>query len=572
MRVGRRAVLGLGLAAGAVSAAAAAAPRPGPRIDLNGRPTPAFLNAVTEVADYAARHLEAYGLPGLTLCLVGPNETVALVRLGEAHVERSEPVGPDHLFQIGSISKSLTALAVYRLVEAGKLGLEDDAAALLPGVPLPAGGGIQLRHLLDHSSGLPDDAPIFPRGGDQRLWQGYAPGSHWSYSNLGFMLLSHIVARRTGQPFPDALAELVLRPLGMTATRPAILGRDRALYAEPYAPFYPDRPHPRAGRLAHAPWVDMTEGSGSVASTGADMARYVAWLIRAGAGGDAQPLLAKASAARYFTATVDAHGWAKDARYGAGLAHVLVDGRPMLHHTGGMIGYSSSIHVDPAGGVGAFASSNVGGIDYRPRQITAWACQRLRAALEGDAAPAPPAAPPTAGPVADYLGRYVDRKGQALVVEARDGGLLATLPGRSLRLEAINPDVFIHSDPEAGTLPLVFQREGKAVARAWWGASEYLPVRGGAPAGAFAPAAPEALQRLAGTYESDDPWRGAFHVVAQGPSLVLDGIVPVAPLPDGGFRVGEEGWSPERLSFDAAIDGVPQRAAASGADFLRRPA
>ncbi|HET6971589.1 MAG TPA: serine hydrolase domain-containing protein, partial [Phenylobacterium sp.] len=267
MQVGRRSVLGLGLAAGvAGAAAAAAASGPGPRLDIRGRPTPAFLNAVTDVADYAARHVEAYGLPGMTLCLVGP-ETVALVRLGLAHVERAEPVGPDHLFQIGSISKSLTALAVYRLMEAGKLRLEDDAAALLPGVPLPPAGGIQVRHLLDHTSGLPDDAPPFPRGGDQRLWQGYTPGTRWSYSNLGYMLLAQIVARLAGKPFPDALAELVLRPLGMAATRPAILGRDRALYAEAYGPFYADRPHPRAGRLAHAPWVDVTHGAGSVAST-----------------------------------------------------------------------------------------------------------------------------------------------------------------------------------------------------------------------------------------------------------------------------------------------------------------
>jgi CubicO group peptidase (beta-lactamase class C family) len=570
MRVGRRSVLGLGLAAG-VAGAAAAASRAGPRIDLNGRPDPAFMSAVTEVADYAAQHVEAYGLPGLTLCLVGPGGTTALVRLGDAQLERAEPVGPDHLFQIGSISKSLTALAVYRLVEAGKLRLEDDAAALLPGVPLPAGGGIQLRHLLDHSSGLPDDAPVFPRGGDQRLWQGYAPGSHWSYSNLGFMLLSQIVARRAGKPFPDALAELVLRPLGMTATRPAILSRDRASYAEAYAPFYPDRPHPRAGRLAHAPWVDVTHGAGSVAATAGDMALYVRWLIRAASSGDGAPLLSKAGAARYFTATADAPGWAKDARYGAGLAHVLVDGRPMLHHTGGMIGFSSSIHVDPAAGVGCFASSNVGGIDYRPRQITAWACQRVRAATEGTPAPAPPPAPPRPEGLGDYAGTWADSMGKGFVIEVRDDHLTATMEARPYRLESVGPEAFMPAEASSN-MPLVFRREGTAIVRAWWGATEYLPVRDGRAVGHFSARAPAGLQRLAGTYECDDPWRGTFHVVAQGAALTIDGVMPLTPLPDGGFRVGEEAWSPERLSFDAEIDGVPQRAVVSGVDFLRRPA
>lgn len=573
MRVGRRSVLGLGLAAGVAGAAAAAVPaaRPGPRIDLKGRPTPDVLKAVTEIADYAGAHLAAYGLPGLTLCLVGPAETLALVRLGDAHVERGEPVGADHLFQIGSISKSLTAIAVYRLVEAGKLQLTDDVAKLLPGVPLPAGGGIQVRHLLDHSSGLPDDAPIFPRGGDQRLWQGYAPGTHWSYSNLGFQLLSEIVARLSGKRFPDALAELVLGPLGMHATRPAILSGDRALYAEPYSPFYTDRPHPRGGRLAHAPWVDMTEGSGSVASTGTDMALYVRWLIRAAATGEAQPLLSKASAGRYFTPTVDAPGWAKDARYGAGLAHVLVDGRAMLHHTGGMIGYSSSIHVDPRAGVGAFASSNVGGIDYRPRQITAWACQRLRAALEGGQAPPPPSVPPPLESGADYVGTWADRTGEGFVIEIREGALIATMEARPLRLEAVGPDALMPADASSN-MPLVFRREGKAVARAWWGPVEYLPVRNGRPVGQFSADTPEALRRLVGTYECDDPWYGTFHVVAQGAALCVDGLTPLTPRPEGGFRPGQDDWTPERMTFDAELDGVPQRANVSGVDFIRRPA
>jgi hypothetical protein len=48
--------------------------------------------------------------------------------------------------------------------------------------------------------------------------------------------------------------------------------------------------------------------------------------------------------------------------------------------------------------------------------------------------------------------------------------------------------------------------------------------------------------------------------------------MPLTPLADGGFRAGDDAWSPERLSFDAPIDGIPQRATASGADFLRRPA
>jgi hypothetical protein len=354
----------------------------------------------------------------------------------------------------------------------------------------------------------------------------------------------------------------------MSATRPAILSRDRALYASPYGPLFIDRPHPRGGTLAPAPWVDVTHGAGSVASTGGDMALYLRWLLRAASGADAAPLLSKAGAARYFAASADAPGWAKGARYGSGWAHVQVEGRPLLHHTGGMIGYSSSIHFDPAAGVGCFASSNVGGIEYRPRQITAYACLRLRAALAGETAPTPPPAPPQPEGMADYAGRYLDRAGAALVVAAREGGLSATLQGRALRLEPGATDAFILSDPADGALPLVFRRDGKTIVGAWWGGTEY---RSAGHAGAFALPTPPALQKLVGAYESDDPWRGSFHVVAQGPALTLEGLTPLTPLPDGGFRVGADDWSPERLYFDGEIGGVPTRATLSGADFLRRP-
>ncbi|HET6971887.1 MAG TPA: ATP-binding cassette domain-containing protein, partial [Phenylobacterium sp.] len=236
------------------------------------------------------------------------------------------------------------------------------------------------------------------------------------------------------------------------------------------------------------------------------------------------------------------------------------------------VGYFAQQVPDPAAGVGAFASSNVGGIDYRPRQVTAYACQRLRAALEGEAALVPPPAPPKPEPVADYLGRYVGRGGETLIVEAHADGLLATLAGRATPLEAVAPDVYIHTDPAQGALPLVFRRDGKAVARAWWAGTEYLPVRGGGSAGAFSAPTPPALQRLVGTYTCDDPWRGTFHVVAEGPALFADGVTPLAPLAGGGFRAGAEDWAPERLWFDAEVEGVPQRAIYSGADFLRRPA
>lgn len=563
MQVARRGVLGLGLAAAAASVARAQETKP--HIETSGGPNAARLKAaVDEIAAYAAQHVAAYGLPGLTLSLAGPDGFTALVRLGYADLDQRVQVGPDHLFQIGSITKSLTALAAHRLIDAGKLSLDDDAARILPELPLP-GPGFTIRRLLEHSTGLPHDVPLFPRGGDGRMWQGFPAGTKFSYSNTGYMIASACIERVTGRPFGEVLTETVLQPLGMTSTKALIVSADRGLYAKGYGPFYGDRPAPRRTRLDLAPWVDMTEGSGSVASTGADMARYLRWMIDA-ANGRGAPLLSEQGRARFFGTVIDAPGWEKGASYGGGVARVQVGGRTLLHHTGGMVTFSSAFHVDPDAGVGAFASSNVGGLNYRPRAITAFACQRLRAALEGGEAPRPAPAPAPLPTRDAFVGRYRSRTGAILVVEVSRAGLDATLNGRRIALEPGGEDAYIATDPTQATVPLVFRRRGEMVARAWWNSVEY--VRDGVE---HTPATPPELARLLGTYTCDDPWRGTFHVTAEGPSLFVDGTTPLSPLPGGGFRAGEDDWSPERLAFDAPLGGRPSRATYSGVDFLRRP-
>ncbi len=569
MKMDRRLVVGLGLMAGAgLAAAPAMAATVG---EVEGDNAGRFTEALADIRAYAAQHMIAHGLPGLTLSIVGPDGLTAFMRFGHADLAQRTPVGPDHLFQVGSISKSFTALAVFKQMEAGKFSLGADLRDLLPGVPLPSDGPTTVQSLLSHGSGLPDDAPIFPRGGDGRLWRGFAPGSQWSYSNLGFMLLSTLVECTAGKPFQAVLKHEVLDPLGMTATRPAILTADRPLYAEGHSPLYGDRGFPRAGPLGPAPWVDMIEGSGCVASTGRDMTRYMRFLIGAGSG-HGSPLLSDANGLRFCKPTIDAPGWAvKGAKYANGLAVVPVEGRPLLHHTGGMLSFNSAMHVDPVAGVGAFASTNVGLIPYRPRDLTAYACARLRAVIEARPSPARAPAPAKTPDAGDYLGRYVSRGGEVLEVGAAERGVTAMTNNRSVKMEQADEDAFIALDPPQAAHLLVFRRAAKVVVRAWWGETEYIRTRDGAPTTTFTAPASARLAALTGRYVSDDPWRGGFQVTAQGDALFVDGTTPLIPRPDGGFRVGEKDWSPERMAFEALLDGRPQRAVMSGVDYLRRP-
>jgi D-alanyl-D-alanine carboxypeptidase len=569
MGLDRRAVLGLALASASLAASAKAAETAAGEVEVHGDEGHRYGQAMADIQRFAVQHLHANALPGVTLTVVDSEGFTGFVRVGYANVERREPVRADHLFQIGSISKSFAALCVFRLADAGKLDLDADVQGLLPEAPLPAGAVITVQSLLSHCSGLPDDAPEFPRGGDQRLWRGYDTGAHWSYSNLGYQLLGRIVERRHGRPYAEVVKSDILRPLGMADTEPAILTRDRARYATGYAPFYSDRAYPQGARLAPGAWVSMTEASGCIASTARDMAIYARYLIAAGAGRGA-PLLSDVSAARFSTPVIDAPDWpGSRAKYANGLAVVMVGERPLLHHTGGMLAFNSSMHVDPEGGVAAFASTNAGDLPYRPRQLTAYACERLRSVREQTPAPKPrPPAPPI-DPVDDRRGRYVTQAGRYLEIRSAGNGIYAYAGALSFALEPAGLDILIAKDPAATPDPLVFRRHEGRVERLWWGPTEYVRDDIHFNVAFTAPSSP-AVAALTGRYECDDPWRGGFTVLAQGEQLYIDGAMALTRLPDGSWRVGDKSWSPERVWFDVEAAGRPQRAILSGVDYLRR--
>jgi CubicO group peptidase (beta-lactamase class C family) len=566
MTVNRRTWLKMAaLTAGTASAGAASAQvrRPPAAATVTSPGKTDYSAVLEELRRYVDLHLDEYGLPGMTVGIADREGFTAVITAGWANVDRAEPVRADHLFQIGSISKSMTALCIFRLAEAGKLNLDAQVQALMPDLPLPS-TSFTVANLLDHSSGLPDDAPFFPRGGDGRLWLGFAPGSSMSYSNTGYGILGMIVEKIEQRPFAECVAKLVFEPLGMTGARGQLEAIDRPEFAMGYRALFCDRPFPRRGRLEQAPWVDFAEASGSIGASSPMMNRYVRYLIDCGAGRGA-PLFSDALAKRYATDNIDAPIFGPKARYANGLAVVQVDGRPLLHHTGGMVAFSSSIHVDAPEGVGGFASTNVMIGDYRPRAITAYACMLMRAARTGKPAAAAPAVIPAevVANAADYAGRYRSASGETIELRASGDRLSLAFDGGQAVMQMAGPDVFLALDKRYSLHPFEVQREGGKVVRIWWGEAAYASDPSKLPA----PPARE-LQAFAGRYDNDSPWMGAFRIVVRGDKLHVDG---------GGAmeRVGSyykfPGSETERVTFDAMVEGRYQRLNFSGNDFLRKP-
>jgi CubicO group peptidase (beta-lactamase class C family) len=177
---------------------------------------------------YIRGEMERERIPGLAVAIV--NKKVVTARgYGLANIEHQVPVTPETMFQSGSLGKMLTATVVMLLVEDGKLSLSDPITRFLPGAP-GSWRPITVRHLLTHTSGIPDYAT---EGFDYRkdytydelariaygMKLDFAPGSKWSYSNTGYMLLGFIIGKVSGRFYGDLLTERVFKPLGMKTAR-----------------------------------------------------------------------------------------------------------------------------------------------------------------------------------------------------------------------------------------------------------------------------------------------------------------------------------------------------------------
>jgi CubicO group peptidase (beta-lactamase class C family) len=522
------------------------------RADLTG--------ALSAIRSYGEQHRSYYGLPGMTLGLTTADGFATVLNFGFANAEARTPITGDTLFQVGSISKLMVAALLHQFAAEGRFSLTDGIDKLLPGLALPGGNAIQVQHLLDHVAGLPGDAPMFPEGG---LWTAYAPGAHWHYSNTAYAMLGKLAEHVGGKPLGRLLEDRLFNPLGMARSHGAILASDRLLYAQGYEAADQITPFVRGAPLAPAAWVDVVEGAGCVASTADDMNRFLRSLANAAQGRGGLGLSA-ASAKAYAGHAVpsDTQGMT----YGNGLMHVANAGRSYLHHTGGMVSFSSSFHIDLASGVGAFASSTITAFaDYRPRLLSRFAVDALTSALAGKLLPSPPRVDtPLANPVA-YVGRY---SGPGGLFEIRAGKPLTLVAdGRSADLEYVGGNLFRTLHPSFRRFSLMVEKKAGVVTGAAWGPNVY--VHGGS--GGSVPASDTGLARLAGHYANDNPWwTGIGTIVERGGKLWLGTETPLTKIGDNLWRVGDESWSPERASFANVIDGRPQTLIFSGERFVRR--
>ncbi|MGB8914131.1 MAG: serine hydrolase domain-containing protein, partial [Candidatus Sulfotelmatobacter sp.] len=302
---------------------------------------------LTDKVDRVFAEWNATSSPGCALAVIKDGHIVYEHAYGMANLELSVAITPQSVFDIGSVSKQITATSILLLQQDGKLSLDDDMRKYLPEIP-DYGSKITIRHLLHHTSGLRNYDDLFDLEGipeadlttDRDAMElivrqkgvNFRAGEEFLYSDTNFFLMSQIVKRVTGQTLRQFAQERIFGPLEMTSTH---FHDDHTMIVPRRATGY--APHTGGGFE-----IDMSNfeqlGDGSVMTTVEDLAKWEQNFDHPKVGG--------ADALRQLL-TPGTLNNGQLIPYGMGIFVDHYRGLNWLHHSGEWVGYRAALSRFP---------------------------------------------------------------------------------------------------------------------------------------------------------------------------------------------------------------------------------
>lgn len=524
--------------------------------------------AWSRVAEFATARMREANTPGMALAITSRERLLHVATFGFSNLPAKRLLTADTLFEIGSISKSFTSIALLQLRDEGRFDPHSPITTYLPWFKVRSSfAPITGHHLMTHTSGLPRDRDDVPSSryqayGVRDREAGYAPGVRYAYSNVGYQVLGYALESIAKRPYAEVIEARILKPLGMSASAAQFTHETRLKLAVGYQRMYDDRPSHSAHPLMPATWLEYAAGDGSIVSTPADMAAYARMLLNRGAGPNGSRILSDDG---FKALTQRGVASAEKTWYGYGLMVSEREGRTLLSHSGGMVGYASMVVADPDAGVAAVVLVNGPG---NPGTVAHFAVTAARAAQRGEPLPdlPEPTDPAIVDNGADYAGTFTSAS-RTLTLKF-DHPLLGVATERGLMLlEQRGRDTFYLNDAGWDRFLLRFEKENGRVVGFSHGGDWY--ARDGHAADATPH--PKEWDAYPGHYRTTNAWFSNFRVVVRRGVLYLmepaGGETKMEPIGPGVFK--EAGMSAERLRFDSIVDGQALRANLSGVDYYR---
>lgn len=303
-----------------------------------------------KVDEYVTNYIENNGLPGAAIVVIKDGKV--LYEKGFGHDSDGDPLTAKSIIGIASGTKPFTAFAVLQLVDAGNIKLDEPIINYLPELKLgdERWGQVTVRHLLSHTSGLPNPTIVAPantlKEGVGRLhdWKLQSnPGEKYFYSNTNYWTLAYLVEEISGMGLNDYLTENVFTPLGMNDSISVVNSGDITKKLE----------IPRGYVTLYGtamPWTElekMFSGSGSIFTTASDMGKWLAMHTNDGKNEKGEQLLSQELLKESYLPQ------SRNGKYGLGWSLSSLNIKPArISHSGSNSTFQSQQDIVPSSGYG----------------------------------------------------------------------------------------------------------------------------------------------------------------------------------------------------------------------------
>ena len=325
-----------------------------------------------QIDSMIAAEFAKHPVGSVTAGVVLGKELVWTKSYGDADMEKHVPADQDTIYRIGSITKMFTAVMLEQLVAAGKVHYTDAVDKYFPEIDTVQGRyswapPVTFFELATHTSGLgrePDDTKTYVNGAvadwEKTLIAAlphthyiYEPGTHFSYSNIGYATLGAALSRAAGEPYLEYVPKHIFEPLGMTETSLVLTPKVRAHLSKGYD-LLPDKVESETPDRENEQGRGYKVPNGAIYTTVGDLGRFASFLM----GDGPDDVLSRMTLDKDLTGSAIQANFQLESGYGIGTFVMRREGYTAFGHGGDVAGYQAALYMNREKGVGVIVLAN----------------------------------------------------------------------------------------------------------------------------------------------------------------------------------------------------------------------
>lgn len=541
---------------------------------LSKKTQPPEISIIEKVVDSLIYDLiENQQVPGCIISITSKDSLIFSKSYGYSDIKLKKKVHEKTLFQIGSITKSFTAIALMQLYDQGKFDPFKPLSEYVDWFNINGNNPpVTGHHLLTHTAGIPNvNDEIYPSPAigimAAQLNSSWKPGEKFHYSNSAYIILHLLIEHLSGIPYREYIEKNILQPIGMLNTNVGITLDSRKEQAIGYGYPYDDRPHHPSRDLVEMEFFEYGMGDGCIQSTATDMAKYMQMLMNRGQ--ILNKRILSNEAFELFTGINSKHSSNHWYQYGINITQE--DSAIQLAHSGGMVGFSSNLRVDLINEIGIFISTNIHQCPYLMTVSDFNILVNFRNLQSGQRIEFPDFPRKSNNDKTDlnrYIGKYKSAHGQQIEVENQADTLFLINEETRLKLEQVDTTKFYSPQPGFDKYYWTFTMDSVSHSfQLIYGdkvlfTPEYDPI--------IDSNIPEDWSHYIGKYRSYSPWFPYIEIIYRNGKLILikdyGREEELIEIKKGEFKTGSID-SPEYIKFEGSYIGHALIAKVTGHTF-----